>query len=201
MLGRHDTGHPLMSLAELPRILTVPTAGPLPPQIARGDVLAHLLRDIRVHRSLQFCFEPHGAWMVDATPGSFRPPGSVSFHIIIEGRVWIDPMGGRFTVEAGDVVVFPRGSVHFIGAGEGGRLLNPGGDLPAPPWATIPILAYPGPGPDPNSAPRARILCGFLEVRVLDFQPLLEALPEVMIARTAAGGSDWLGPAVGRLCP
>lgn len=183
-----------MSLAELPSILIDPTSGPLLPQVAGGDVLAHLLRDIRVNRCLQYCFEPRGDWMVDASPAPFRPPGSVSFHIVVQGRTWIDMSDGRFTADAGDVVIFPRGTQHYIGAGHQGRLLSPGDDLPPPPWHALPRLTY-----DSPSGERHRILCGFLEARVLDFQPLLSALPEVMVARPSADANDWLGPAIARL--
>lgn len=183
-----------MSLAELPSILIDPTSGPLLPQVAEGDVLAHLLRDIRVSRCLQYCFEPQGDWMVDASPAPFRPPGSVSFHIVVEGSTWIDMAEGQFTAQAGDVVIFPRGSHHFIGAGHQGRLLSPGDDLPPPPWHSLPRLRYAS-----ATGARQRILCGFLEARVLDFQPLMSALPELMVARPSADASDWLGPAIARL--
>lgn len=183
-----------MSLAELPSNLIDPMSGPVLPRVAEGDALAQLLRDIRVDRCLQYCFEPHGDWMVDASPAPFRPPGSVSFHIIVEGQVWIDLSDRQFTLGAGDVVIFPRGARHFIGGGVDGRLLSPGDDLPPPPWDSLPRIAYEVP-----SHSRHRLLCGFLEARVLDFQPLLAALPEVMIARPSADATDWLGPAVRRL--
>lgn len=183
-----------MSLAELPPNLTDPTPQPLLARVAEGDALAQLLRDIRVDRCLQYCFEPHGDWMVDASPAPFRPPGSVSFHIVVEGQVWIDMRERQFTAEAGDVVIFPRGTRHFIGAGTDGRLLSPGDDLPPPPWPSLPRLVYALP-----QARRHRLLCGFLQARVLDFQPLMAALPEVMLARPSADDPDWLGPAVRRL--
>lgn len=182
-----------MSLAELPQVLIDPTGGTLLPQVDGGDVLSRLLSDIRVSKCLQYCFEPYGNWVVDASPAPFRPPGSVSFHIVVEGRVWIDLDGAHVTAEGGDVVIFPRGNRHFFGSGDKGRLLSPGEDVPPPPWDRIPTVIYEG------SGPRTRILCGFIEARVLDFQPLLAALPDVMIARTSNDCADWLMPAVQRL--
>lgn len=182
-----------LSVAEIPQILTDSTAGPLLKQVATGDVLARLLNDIRVDRCLQYCFEPYGDWIVDATPAPFRPPGSVSLHIVLEGRIWIDIANSHLVAQEGDVLIFPRGSRHFLGSGSAGRLISPGDDLPPPPWSAIPVIAYDA------SGPRARILCGFLEARVLDFQPLLSSLPEVMMARTLAVGTDWLSSAVRHL--
>lgn len=180
-------------MSELPQFLIDPTEQPLLPKLAGGDVLAHLLKDIRVSKCLQYCFAPHGDWIVDANPASFRPPGSVSFHIVVEGEIWIDFRDNRVGLQAGDVVIFPRGSPHFLGFGSGGRLISPGDDLPPTPWDAIPILHYEAAGA------RARLLCGFLEARVLDFEPLLAALPEIMIARTSVAAEDWLAPSVRRL--
>lgn len=182
-----------MSLAELPANLTDPTGGPLLPQLAGDDLLAHLLRDLRVERCRQFCVEPYGAWRVDAAPRPFRPPGSVSFHVVMEGRIWIELGGERFTAESGDVVILPHATQHFLGVGQAGRLLDPCGDLPPLPWHGIPQLTYAAAGE------RTRMLCGFLEARVLDFQPLTTALPAIMLARPAADAEDWLAPAVRRL--
>lgn len=182
-----------MSLAELPQVLIDPTAGPVLSHVEGADVLSRLLRDIRVSKCLQYCFEPYGDWMVDASPAPFRPPGSVSMHIVVEGRLWLDMGDRHLDIGAGDVLVFPRGAPHFFGSGTTGRLLSPGDDVPAPPWARIPTVTYEAPGP------RARVLCGFIEARVLDFQPLLAGLPAVMVARTTADSADWLLPAVQRL--
>lgn len=182
------------SLAELPKFLIEPTDSSLLAQLPGEDVLARLLRDIRVNRCLQYCFEPYGEWVVDATPAPFRPPGSVSFHIVIGGSIWVEIFGQRHTLEEGDVMIFTRGSHHYLGVGREGRLLSPGDDLPPAPWHAVPHVSYPEAGGD-----RARILCGFLEARVLDFSPLMSSLPEIMVARTSSHTTDWLAPAVARL--
>lgn len=182
-----------MSLAELPQVLIDPTAGPVLSLVEGADVLSRLLRDIRVSKCLQYCFEPYGDWVVDASPAPFRPPGSVSMHIVAEGNLWLEMDGQLVDIGSGDVLVFPRGKPHFFGSGINGRLLSPGDDVPKPPWERIPTVKYEAPGP------RARILCGFIEARVLDFQPLLAGLPHVMMARTSIDSRDWLTPAVQRL--
>ncbi len=156
-------------------------------------MLSRLLRDIRVSKCLQFCVEPYGAWVVDASPALFRPAGTMSMHIVIDGSLALAAGDRQVSLKSGDVVVFPRGDAHTLSAGESGRLLCPVQDIPPPPWDRIPKITYHAPGP------RVRILCGFIEARVLDFQPLLSGLPEVMVARTSADSADWLLPAVQRL--
>lgn len=180
-------------MAELPQVLIDPTAGPVLSHVEGVDALSRLLRDIRVAKCLQYCFEPYGDWVVDASPAPFRPPGSVSMHIVVEGRLWLGMGERRAEIQSGDVLIFPRGTAHFFGSGQAGRLLSPGDDVPPQPWDRIPTVRYEAPGQ------RARILCGFIEARVLDFQPLRLGLPEVMVARTAEDGADWLLPAVRRL--
>lgn len=181
-----------MSLAVIPQDLTDPTVGSLLMRVGGRDILSHLLRDIRVGHALHYCFESRGAWTVDATPAAYRPPGSVSFHIVIDGNIWIDS-GGRFRATAGDAIIFPRGTTHWIGSGRDGVLLDPGADLPPTPWAQMPVLRYDGDGA------RCRIICGFIEARVLDFAPLMAALPDVMIARGGDGDDDWISAAVRQL--
>ena len=121
-------------MAELPQVLIDPTAGPVLSHVEGMDVLSRLLRDIRVSKCLQYCFEPYGEWMVDASPAPFRPPGSVSMHIVIEGDLWLDMGATRMAVGSGDVLIFPRGTAHFFGSGDSNRLLSPGDDVPPPPW-------------------------------------------------------------------
>lgn len=181
-----------MSLAVIPQYLTDPTQGSLLLRMGGQDILSELLRDIRVGRALHYCFEPCGAWRVDATPAPYRPPGSVSFHVVIEGSIWIDD-GSRFEATAGDAIIFPRGTTHWIGAGDGAQLLDPGTDLPPTPWMQMPVLTYAGDGA------RCRIICGFIEARALDFAPLMAALPDVMIARAGTRVDDWLAAAVRQL--
>ena len=100
-------------MAELPQVLIDPTAGPVLSHVEGMDVLSRLLRDIRVSKCLQYCFEPYGEWLVDASPAPFRPPGSVSMHIVIEGDLWLDMCATRLAVGSGDVLIFPRGTAHF----------------------------------------------------------------------------------------
>lgn len=158
---------------------------------AQEDVLSDVLRTIRLSGSLQFCFMPTGAWQTDASPSPGRPANAIPFHIMAEGTCWLNIEGQEVVLAEGDVVAFPFGTGHMLGAGSGGRLIDPGGDLPPRPWREIPVLRYDG------YANRARVLCGYLQCDAMNFRPLKDALPLFMHVRTkGAGGAGWLAATV-----
>ncbi len=105
------------------------------------------------------------------------------FHIVVEGRCWLDLDGAVTPLDAGDMILFPRPTLHSLGAGGGGVRLDILGDLPAPPWRETPVLRY--------GVPEARILCGFFQCDDLAFAPLMHALPRLMHV-TGGGRDTWL---------
>jgi AraC-like DNA-binding protein len=134
---------------------------------------------------------PQGDWTTDATPAPWRPEDAIGFHIVAAGPCWVDLEGKRTELQTGDIAAFPFGTPHILGAGEGGRLLDPGGDLPAQPWAQTPTLHYPAPGH------QVRILCGYVQCQATGFAPFRAALPEFIHIRTVGeGAADWLAATV-----
>jgi AraC-like DNA-binding protein len=161
------------------------------PGVLRDDVLSSLIATIRLTGSLQFCFMPTGAWQTDATPAmaglSKRLGGAIPFHVVVSGECWLRMGDERTELGEGDVVVFPFGDGHQLGAGPEGRLVLPTGDLPPQPWREIPVLRYGGDGV------AVRLLCGYLEWDGLSFAPLRQALPRLIHVRTrGANDGDWL---------
>ena len=77
----------------------------------------------------------------------------IPFHIMVEGTCWLK-MEGRHILKAGEVVAFPFGTGHQLGAGSGGRLIIPTQDLPPKPWREIPVLRY---GEGPKGSPAVRL--------------------------------------------
>ncbi|OWV78209.1 AraC family transcriptional regulator [Rhizobium sp. R635] len=159
--------------------------------VARDDVLSALLSSIRLSGSLQFCFMPTGNWQTDAAPSlaalSARASGTMPFHIVVAGRCWLKVEGQATDLEAGDVLVFPFGTGHQLGAGREGMLVLPTRDLPEKPWREIPVLRYGA------EAEGVRLLCGYLQWDGLSFGPLRQALPKLIHVRTrAANDGDWL---------
>lgn len=141
---------------------------------------------------------PSGAWQTDAAPSLAAMAGSaagtISFHILIDGTCWLR-MEGRETVLApGDVVAFPFGTGHQLGAGTDGPLVTPVKDLPPKPWRSMPVLRY-GDGPG-----RVRLLCGFLQCDAMGFRPLRNALPSLLHVRTGeAADAAWLRATIGQI--
>jgi AraC-like DNA-binding protein len=163
-----------------------------------ADVLSSVLRSVRLSGSVQFCFMPTGRWQTDAAPSlaglTARPSGVMPFHIVAAGACWLKLGDQRLDLVAGDVVAFPFGAGHQLGAGEDGRLVTPVRDLPPKPWADVPVLRY-GDGED-----AVRLLCGYLEFGAVNFQPLRGALPDLIHVRTAADPDlGWLGATLAQI--
>jgi AraC-like DNA-binding protein len=189
-------------LADPPKTLT-----DLPEPAA--ELLSQALRRVRISGSMQYCFMPQGNWTTDATPAPWRPKDAIGFHIVAAGPCWVDLHGRRIDLQTGDIAAFPFGTPHILGAGEGGRLIDPGGDLPARPWPAIPTLHYPDTGrpdkgrPDkgrPDKGRQVRILCGYVQCEATGFAPFRAILPEFIHVRTeGAGTDDWLAGTVAQI--
>lgn len=141
---------------------------------------------------MQYCFMPQGNWTTDATPAPWRPKDAIGFHIVAAGPCWVDLHGRRTELQTGDIAAFPFGTPHMLGAGEGGRLIDPGGDLPARPWPATPTLHY------PDRGPQVRVLCGYVQCEATGFAPFRAVLPEFIHIRTA-GAADWLAGTVAQI--
>lgn len=143
-----------------------------------ADVLSTLLKSVRIAGSLQFCVHAAGHWQTDGAPrlGQLARAAvpAIPFHVVASGRCWVRVEGRVLDLDAGDVVAFPFATGHALGLGEAGALICPIDDLPPRPWADVPVLRY-GDGPIAT-----RLLCGFVSLEAMNFQPLREALPVVM---------------------
>lgn len=185
-------------MAGLPKELIGNPADLKVSRAADDDVLSDVLRNVRLSGSLQFCFMPTGAWQTDATPSLAKsaPAGSnaIPFHIVVEGTCWLKMDGCEVVLAAGDVVAFPFGTGHQLGAGIDGRLISPGDDLPPKPWREVPVLRY------GEERQRVRLLCGYLQCNAINFRPLRKALPSMLHVRThAAEDAAWLRAAIAQI--
>jgi AraC-like DNA-binding protein len=159
-----------------------------------AELLSQALRRIRISGSLQFCFMPTGDWATDDSPASWRPADAIAFHLVAAGSCWVEVSGQRTSLASGDIVAFPFRTPHVLGAGQGSRLIDPTGDLPAYPWPATPILTY------PDDGPQVRILCGYVQCEVTGFAPFRSVLPEMLHIRTAGeGAADWLAATVAQI--
>lgn len=141
---------------------------------------------------------PTGDWETDAAPSLATMAGgesnTVPFHIVAEGNCWLKLDDAKSELEQGDVVAFPFGTGHQLGAGSGGRLVTPVKDLPPKPWREIPVLRY------GQEATRVRLLCGYLQCDALNFRPLRDCLPSLLHVKTRASNECyWLRATVEQL--
>jgi AraC-like DNA-binding protein/mannose-6-phosphate isomerase-like protein (cupin superfamily) len=197
-VSNYDSGG-AASLAGLPKeLIENPSDLNADRQAGDNDVLSDVLRNVRLSGSLQFCFMPTGTWQTDATPSlanmANRPSTTMPFHIVVEGTCWLKMEGRESILVAGDIVAFPFGTGHQLGAGAGGRLITPVKDLPPKPWRELPALHY------GEERQRVRLLCGYLQCDAINFRPLRNALPSLLHVRTrGTDDAGWLRATIGQI--
>ncbi len=123
----------------------------------------------------------------------------VSYHLVTSGHCWGGPLGApAFELEAGDVLVVPRGNSYVIGSSEEqcqtarvqleeGRAFYrsmASGQLP-------PVVTS-----GPRGGARNQLICGFLGCDLSPFNPLLSFLDPATVVRDAARVE---GPRLGSL--
>ncbi len=174
------------------------------PAGAAVDPLSEILRAIHFTRAIYYTVDAAGPWpVIQVPPGVELAAGLgahtrtvLSYHVIVEGGCWTGldtPDGGGglapVALEPGDVVVYPRGDAYF---------LTP--DLATPPSggadaaAMRGLLAGVADGSipagfsrGPADAERTRFVCGFLGCDAPPFNPLLQALPRMLVVRHGSG--------------
>lgn len=153
------------------------------------DVLSEVLRAVRLTGALYF--EVHAAHPWVAVNPSMRQIGPavmpdaehvIPFHILLSGEAWAMPADRSLpptSMKAGDVLMFPLGAGHIM---------------------TSDRNVWNGAAPDPefysdaakNKAPfvmvdiggsgeESQFICGYLGCDASPFNPLLEALPQMLV--------------------
>jgi AraC family transcriptional regulator, alkane utilization regulator len=149
------------------------------------DVLSDVLRVVRLSGAVFFTADCSSPWALESpTPESLASigmPGAeciVLFHILVDGECEVACQGHPVTtMEAGDVVVFPRGDQHTMrshGAATSTHLdsvFSPGT------YDQLPQLSFGGGGRT------SRFVCGYLNCDQR-FSPLVEALPTILFVRS-----------------
>src|SRR5262249_31687597 len=102
----------------------------------------------------------------------------ISYHLVTAGGCWAIPQhGDPVRLEAGDVIVFPGGNPHVLCSdpkASGGTAFDMRRIRPAAQWPYHIV----GKG---GGANRLGLICGFLGCDVRPFNPLLAALPNLMV--------------------
>jgi AraC-like DNA-binding protein len=148
------------------------------------DPLSEVLRAVRLSGAAFFAVDASAPWVAETPPGraigAHLMPGAehvIDYHVITSGSCWagiVEEPAVR--LDAGDVIVFPKGDAHVLSSAPGMRGTVDESRLQAARLGRLPIaIVIDGGGPE-----RAGVICGFLGCDERPFNPLLSALPRVI---------------------
>ena len=158
------------------------------------DVLSDVLAAVRLKGAIFFDIEA-AAPFVGETPateiiGPRILPGAehvIMFHLMMSGSCWAALGKGEqepVRLVAGDVIVFPRGDENVLSSTRGERgtpnmsqYRRPASNEPLP-FNVRHVV---------EGADHTRFICGFLGCDLRPFNPLLSALPEMILDRNEGG--------------
>lgn len=161
------------------------------------DLLSQVLGAVRLEGAFYFKICAKEPW-VSTSPamadiGSIVMPRCqhvIPFHIMLEGKAWAWPADGSSppaAVHSGDIIILPQGAQHVL-ASEKKPALTPAVDCEPyhdaarreAPFSLVEI----GGGGDETT-----FVCGYLGCDDRPFNPILSALPQLLIVRPA--GQNW----------
>jgi AraC family transcriptional regulator, alkane utilization regulator len=159
------------------------------------DVLSDTLRTVRLAGAVFFTARFSAPWSVGSATGRelarflSLPSDCVTFfHVVVEGGCLIELEGREtFHLKAGDVLIFPRGPAHVMATDLQMAPVPLAALLPPLTEERIPDLVTGGAGEV------SRFVCGYLYCDQ-EFNPLLGALPEVLVVRNRTPEGQLQGP-------
>ena len=177
-----------------------PASGTLAPASTdqpQGDPLSDVLRAVRLTGALFFDVDASSPWVAEALPaGGLAPillPGAqhvVSYHVLTEGSCWAEIEGEPpVQLQAGDVVIIPHGQAYALSSRPG--MIGSYTHDQVADWyrqmmaGQLPVTVVEGEG----GGERRRMFCGFLGCDIIPFNPVLSALPPLMLVRRPGGGA------------
>jgi AraC-like DNA-binding protein len=163
-----------------------------------ADALSDVLRAVRLTGAVFVTVDVSPPWSAPVpSAGALAPiimPAAqhlISYHLVTKGACWAMPGHGEpIRLSTGDVIVFPGGDAHIMCSDPSvprGAALDMERIKPAVQWPYRIVGERSGPD-------RLGIVCGFLGCDVRPFNPLLAALPRIMVVSDRNGTKDgWLG--------
>ena len=161
------------------------------------DLLSQVLGAVRLEGAFYFKVRAKAPWVATnpamADIGSIVMPRCqhvIPFHIMLEGKAWAWPADGSSppaAVHSGDIIILPQGAQHVI-ASEEKPAFTPAVDCELyrdaarreAPFSLVEI----GGGGDEMT-----FVCGYLGCDDRPFNPILSALPPMLIVKPA--GQNW----------
>jgi AraC-like DNA-binding protein len=163
------------------------------------DVLSDVLRAVRLTGAVYFKVSAIEPWV--AKNPSMRQIGAammphaehvIPFHIVMVGHAWARPADDSAPaafVDEGDILMFPLGAAHVIASDRDARTSEPAdvefyrrAAASGRPFTLMQV----GVGRDGE---RAQLVCGYLGCDASPFNPLLEALPGMLVVHEHSKGS------------
>jgi AraC-like DNA-binding protein len=157
------------------------------------DALSDVLRSVRLTGAIFFDIQASEPWVAETPSGETIVeamfPGSehlVCYHVITQGSCWAClPGEPPMRLSAGDIIVLPHGDTHVLSSTPGLRRTPDMTIYRMPRDGNLPISISMG---DPHGDP-VHVVCGFLGCDARPYNPLLTALPRVILVTGQAGGT------------
>lgn len=165
-----------------------------------ADILSDVLKEVHLSGALFFDVEGCAPWVAEAPPSREfkalimpRAQHVINYHVVANGVCWarlLDEEAEPVRLPAGSVIVFPQGQPHVLSSEPGLRAPFDPAIFDAPPPEDIKPLMLSRNGDGPQTV---RLICGFLGCDVLPFNPLLDALPSMLVITDGYSERDgWL---------
>ena len=174
----------------------------------QGDPLSDVLTSLRLRGAIFYYVSCDDHWVAGTPPSpelaDAHSPGAehvIAYHMILRGNGWVGMEGEAPTkVQAGDIVMFPRGDAHVLSSAPGMRAV--GGDQS---WRATtrdhpqPVLIALHDGvceldaEVPSGRASITMVCGFISCDLKPFNPLIQALPP-MLHLPSSGVGAWVAP-------
>jgi AraC-like DNA-binding protein len=157
------------------------------------DALSDVLRAVRLTGAIFFDIQASEPWVAETPPGKAIVdamfPGSehlVCYHVITRGSCWACVPGEPPTrLCAGDIIVLPHGDTHVLSSTPGLRRSPDMTLYRMPADGKLPVSISMG---DPQGD-AVHFVCGFLGCDARPYNPLLTALPRVILVSGHAGSA------------
>ncbi|GAB3263319.1 AraC family transcriptional regulator [Nocardioides dilutus] len=163
-------------------------------QPATTHALRSALEQVRLEGAIFLRAEYQEPWAYESLTGpataGFLAPGNdriAFFHLIAQGRCWVEVDQQRHWADAGDVVVLAYGHQHRMGGTQPAEVVSVSSFIPPPPWPQMPVIRYGADGA------RTDVVCGYLLSDDVLFDPALQVFPPVFVVRPPEGPvADWV---------
>jgi AraC family transcriptional regulator, alkane utilization regulator len=156
------------------------------------DVLSEVLRLVRMTGAVFLNAELTAPWLTESPPSNvlaeaLMPEAEhlIEYHLIVEGRCHIKLLDGEpILLEAGDVVMFPKGDPHLMGSDLDAEAISAQN-------LVMPAVGITAPRQYGGGGAMTRVVCGYLSVDRTLCASLIAALPRML--RVSARNSEVSG--------